>query len=90
MLIPDRKSNIAATPGSPHSTTDVLTFPGFANLVDTKKEQTFNKHSSDIADQKDPANVRLQADSEVRKEHEIRSGYLMPDEELLQKWTNSL
>ena len=89
MLSPEKSAD-TATPSSLHSPTAVVTFPGFANLG-SKKDQTFNKHSSNVAEQVDSPIIPLQMDNEheVKKEHDVRSGYLMPDEELLQKWTNS-
>ena len=88
MLNLERNAN-TATASNLHSSTTVVTFPGFANLG-TIKDQTFNKHSSNNNDMVDTPIVPLQMDNEVPKRvHEIRSGYLMPDEELLQKWTNS-
>ena len=89
MLHLERNANTAAA-SNLHSSTTAVTFPGFANLG-TMKEQTFNKHSSNNNDIIDTPIVPLPMDSEVKRarEHEARSGYLMPDEELLQKWTNS-
>ena len=89
MLNPERNAN-TATASNLHSSTTVVTFPGFANLG-TNKDQTFNKHSSNDDDNNvvDTPIVPLQMDNELKREHEVRSGYLMPDEELLQKWTNS-
>jgi hypothetical protein len=87
MLQLERNAN-TATASNLHSSTTVVTFPGFANLG-AMKDQTFNKHSSNNNDIIDTPIVPLPMDSEVKREHEARSGYLMPDEELLQKWTNS-
>lgn len=87
MLNPERNAN-AATASNLHSSTTIVTFPGFANLG-TNKDQTFNKHSSNNNDIVDTPIVPLQVDNELKREHEARSGYLMPDEELLQKWTDS-
>ena len=88
MLNLERNAN-TATASNLHSTTSVVTFPGFANLG-TSKEQTFNKHSSNNNDNDivDTPIVPLM-ENELKREHEVRSGYLMPDEELLRKWTNS-
>lgn len=88
-LNPERNTN-TATASNLHSSTTVVTFPGFANLG-ANKDQTFNKHSSNNNDNNvvDTPIVPLQMDNELKREHEARSGYLMPDEELLQKWTNS-
>lgn len=87
MLSPERNAN-TATSSNLHSSTTVVTFPGFANLGATKG-QTFNKHSSNNNIVDTPI-VPLEMDNEsMKKEHDARSGYLMPDEELLQKWANS-
>ena len=88
MLNTERNANTAAA-SNLHSSTTVVTFPGFANLG-TNKDQTFNKHGSNNNENiVDTPIVPLQMDNELKREHEARSGYLMPDEELLQKWTNS-
>ena len=76
------------TPNNPAPTTNVVTFPGFANLG-VKKDQTFTKHSIKTPAQDESPLVPLQVDNEMKKEQEVRAGYLMPDEELLQKWINS-
>lgn len=81
----ERNAN-TATSSNLHATA-VVTFPGFANLG-TNKDQPFNKHSSNNI--VNTPIVPLETDNELmKKEHDARSGYLMPDEELLQKWTNS-
>lgn len=72
-----------------HPTATAMAFPGFANLG-AKKDQTLTKNRLVVAEQDTSPIMPLQPDKAVKKEPEARAGYLMPDEELLQKWTKAL
>lgn len=72
-----------------HATVTAMAFPGFANL-DAKRDQTLTKNRLALAEQDNSPIMPLQPDRPIKKEQDARAGYLMPDEELLQKWTNSL
>ena len=77
-----------ATSNMARSTTTVVPpFPGFANLG-ARKDQSFTKNRLAARNQDNSPVVPLQYDI-GKKEQDVRAGYLMPDEELLQKWTNA-
>ena len=85
----DRKAPLisTATLRSPHSTsTTMVTFPGFANLGITK-DQALTKNKEAVQDDSPPPVMPVHANG--GREQNNRIGYLMPDEELLRKWTNS-
>lgn len=79
-LIQKTTANMEST-SSAHSTTSV-TFPGFANLGIKKDKSSTKQEEGDT-----PVQPFL-IDFAVKKEPVNRAGYLMPDEELLQKWTH--
>lgn len=88
---PFKSKSTNAIVSNTHPTATSMAFPGFANLG-AKKDQTLTltKNRLVVAEHDESPVMPLQPDKEKRKEQEVRAGYLMPDEELLRKWTNSM
>lgn len=79
----------ATTISSPHSTsTTLVTFPGFANLGATKDQASAKDKPGDTQHIQERSRV-MPTHVNSGKEQNNRIGYLMPDEDLLQEWTNS-
>lgn len=89
-VLRSERSTSVPTPNHLHSTTTAVTFPGFANLGVRKDQRSrLTKHTSVESDAGNVPVMPLQVDKEIKLEKTVRPGYLMPDEELLQKWTDN-